>query len=104
MRIDVLGTIARITLLDERLSTPTTSATTLRGSLPALARAALRCLRRYQRRREARAIRGALSDLDDHTLRDLGFHRSEIGSVAAEATGLAERTRMRTLLRPRAPG
>lgn len=47
----------------------------------------------YRRRRHARATYSALSDLDDRTLRDLGFHRSEIWSVAAEATGEAEQTR-----------
>jgi uncharacterized protein YjiS (DUF1127 family) len=47
----------------------------------------------YRRRRHTRAIYAALSDLDDRTLRDLGFHRSEIWSVAAEATGEAEQTR-----------
>jgi hypothetical protein len=36
-------------------------------------------------------------------LRDLGFHRSEIMSVAAEAVEDAERTRVRTLRMPRAP-
>jgi len=48
----------------------------------------------YRRRRHTRAIYGALSELDDRTLRDLGFHRSEIWSVAAETTGEAEPTRM----------
>jgi uncharacterized protein YjiS (DUF1127 family) len=47
----------------------------------------------YRRRRHTRAIYSALADLDDRTLRDLGFHRSEIWSVAAEATGEAEQTR-----------
>jgi uncharacterized protein YjiS (DUF1127 family) len=44
-------------------------------------------------RRHATATRFALDALDDRTLRDLGFHPSEIGSIAAEATGRAERTR-----------
>ena len=56
--------------------------------------AVARAWQRYRRRRDARAIYMALSDLDDRTLRDLGFHRSEIGSVAAEATGEAEPTRV----------
>lgn len=48
----------------------------------------------YRRRRHMRAVYGALSELDDRTLRDLGFHRSEIWSVAAETSGEAEQTRM----------
>ena len=53
-------------------------------------------LRRRQRQ-QAKAIGDALYELDDHLLRDLGFSRSEITSIAAEATGEAERTRVRTL-------
>lgn len=53
----------------------------------------------YRRHRDMRAMRDALGQLDDRTLRDLGFHRCEIASVAAEVTGAAERTR----LLPRAP-
>lgn len=63
-----------------------------------------RACERYLRRRKTRAIYGALHELDDRTLRDLGFHRCEIWSVAAEATGEAEWTRVRPPLRPRAPG
>ena len=48
---------------------------------------------RYRRRRATRTIYSALSELDDRTLRDLGFHRSEIWSVAAETSGEAEPTR-----------
>jgi uncharacterized protein YjiS (DUF1127 family) len=58
---------------------------------------------RYRRRREARGIYEALRGLDDRTLRDLGFHRCEIGSVAAEATGAAEHTRMHVHVLPRTP-
>jgi uncharacterized protein YjiS (DUF1127 family) len=52
---------------------------------------------RYRQRREAATIYDALRQLDDRTLRDLGFDRCEIRSVAAELTGEAERTRVRTL-------
>jgi uncharacterized protein YjiS (DUF1127 family) len=52
---------------------------------------------RYRKRREAWAVYDALRDLDDRTLRDLGFDRSEIRSVAAEWAGEAEHTRVRTL-------
>jgi uncharacterized protein YjiS (DUF1127 family) len=50
----------------------------------------------YRQRREAAATCEALSELDDRTLRDLGFHRSEIRSIAAEWTGEAEPSRVRT--------
>jgi uncharacterized protein YjiS (DUF1127 family) len=58
---------------------------------------------RYRRRQQSRSIYHALHALDDRTLRDLGFHRCEIGSVAAEAAGEAEHTRMHVRLGPRAP-
>lgn len=54
----------------------------------------------YRQRREASAFREALRRLDDHTLRDLGFDRSEIGSVVAEVTGEADRTRLRVVPAP----
>lgn len=58
---------------------------------------------RHRQRREAGAFYNALRQLDDHTLRDLGFDRSEIGSVVAEATGQAEHTRLRVVLAPSDP-
>ena len=48
---------------------------------------------RWERRRHARAAASVLRQLDGRTLRDIGFHRSEIESVAAELAGLAEPTR-----------
>jgi uncharacterized protein YjiS (DUF1127 family) len=59
---------------------------------------ARRALAHHRQRRQAVAIYDALRQLDDHTLRDLGFDRSEIRSVAAEVTGEAECTRVRTRL------
>jgi uncharacterized protein YjiS (DUF1127 family) len=53
---------------------------------------------RRRQRREARAIYDALRQLDDRTLRDIGFDRSEIRSVAAQMTGEAEPTHVRALL------
>jgi uncharacterized protein YjiS (DUF1127 family) len=53
---------------------------------------------RYRQHREASALRDALRQLDDRTLHDLGFDRSEISSVAAEFTREAESTRLRVLL------
>jgi uncharacterized protein YjiS (DUF1127 family) len=53
-----------------------------------------RALRAWVRHREARGTAIELHALDDRTLRDLGFSRAEIGSVAAELSGSAERTRL----------
>ncbi len=58
---------------------------------------ARRIYARHTQRGEARAVYNVLSELDDRTLRDLGFDRSEIRSVAAELTGEAEQTRVRIL-------
>jgi uncharacterized protein YjiS (DUF1127 family) len=52
---------------------------------------------RYRRYRDAQETYETLSGLDDRALRDLGMHRDEIWSVAAETTGLAERTRVRVV-------
>ena len=53
---------------------------------------------RHRQRRQAWDLYDALQQLDNHTLRDLGFDRSEIRLVAAEVTGEAEYTRVRALL------
>jgi uncharacterized protein YjiS (DUF1127 family) len=50
--------------------------------------------------REYRALRRtyqALSDLDERTLKDIGFGAQEAGSIAAELAGRAERTRIQAL-------
>jgi uncharacterized protein YjiS (DUF1127 family) len=50
--------------------------------------------------REYRALRRtylALADLDERTLKDIGFGPGEAGSIAAELAGRAERTRMQAL-------
>ena len=52
----------------------------------------------WKRARDARATRRALEQLDSRTLRDIGFERSEVASVAAELTGGAPVTRIRTLM------
>jgi uncharacterized protein YjiS (DUF1127 family) len=66
--------------------------------LQAVGAIARRVHARHKQRREARAIYDALRQLDDRTLHDLGFDRSEMTSVAAEVTGEAERDRVRALL------
>jgi uncharacterized protein YjiS (DUF1127 family) len=76
-------------------------ASVIRRATSAARGAILRAWKRYRQHRETRRIHDALRGLDDRTLRDLGFHRSEILSVASEASGAAERTRVRLL--PRAP-
>jgi uncharacterized protein YjiS (DUF1127 family) len=54
-----------------------------------------RFLRDVERRRQARANYEVLRRLDSATLRDLGLTLDELESVAAEAAGIAERTRQR---------
>ncbi len=94
---------------DARLALPPASLTSLAGALvadtrepyervlDALATRARLAYARHRQREQARDIYEALRVLDDRALRDLGFHRSEILSVAAKATGAAERTRVRAL-------
>ena len=55
-------------------------------------------LANWTRRQHARATYSALRGLDAHILRDLGLHRSELMSVAAEVAGSAESTRVRLVL------
>ena len=50
----------------------------------------------WRRQRLFRATWTTLSSLDDRTLRDLGFDRHEIGSVASEMTGAVESSRIRS--------
>ena len=50
---------------------------------------------RWKHQQRARATYAALRSLDPWILRDLGFHRSELMSVAAEVAGVAESTRAR---------
>jgi uncharacterized protein YjiS (DUF1127 family) len=66
-------------------------------ALRAAANVARRTYARYRRHRKAWAAYEALRRLDDRTLRDLGFSRSELSSVAAEFAGDAENKRVRAL-------
>jgi uncharacterized protein YjiS (DUF1127 family) len=56
---------------------------------------ARRVRERLRQRAQARAAHSVLRRLDDRTLRDLGFFRSELSSVGAEVSGEAEVTRVR---------
>jgi uncharacterized protein YjiS (DUF1127 family) len=62
-----------------------------------IARLGRRLLASVRRWRQTRATYAALSGLDARTLRDLGFHPSEIGSVAAEIGGDADPTRVHAM-------
>jgi uncharacterized protein YjiS (DUF1127 family) len=50
-----------------------------------------RILAARRQRRRAWAIYDTLQQLDDHTLRDIGFHRHEISSVAVRMSAQAAR-------------
>jgi hypothetical protein len=52
---------------------------------------------RLRQRRDWIATRDEIGTLDAATLRDLGMRRSEAGSLAAEAHGIAHATRQRVL-------
>lgn len=72
-----------------------TAARLLARVLAWLAQAAERRGQQWARAREQRLTAQALGRLDRATLRDIGLTHSEIGSMAAEAAGLVERTRAR---------
>lgn len=55
-------------------------------------------LAEWKRREHSRATFAALRGLDARILRDLGLHRSELLSVAAEVAGYADSTRVRLVL------
>ena len=63
----------------------------------AVGRGAQRAWAAWRQWRAAREVYASLSDLDDRTLHDLGIDRSELTSVAREASGQAEYTRAHVL-------
>jgi uncharacterized protein YjiS (DUF1127 family) len=71
----------------------------LRAFLIAWRRCVRDALAGWRDRRQIHATRVALMHLDDQTLRDIGFVRAEIESVAAEAHGGMAATRDRLLAR-----
>ncbi len=67
----------------------------VKATLQAVGDFVRRTVARWKRQQQARATYLALRALDSHILRDLGFHRSELMSVAAEVVGNADSTRPR---------
>ena len=65
----------------------------LRTAFHAVGAFARRVITQWKRRQYARATYAALRGLDARVLRDLGFHRSELMSIAAEIAGVADSTR-----------
>ena len=72
----------------------------VRAMLQAVGDLVRRRVDRFKRQQHARATYLALSKLDARTLRDLGFHRSELMSVTAELVGAADATRTRLVPAP----
>jgi uncharacterized protein YjiS (DUF1127 family) len=66
----------------------------LKAALQRSVALAARICARWQQHRQQRATYFALTHLDSRTLRDLGFDRSEILSVAAEIAGCTDPTRV----------
>jgi uncharacterized protein YjiS (DUF1127 family) len=88
-------------VLFARAWAPQSSTPTRPSGVSALLAACRRVVRNaladWRDRRQIRATRLALINLDDATLRDIGFVRSEVDSVAAEAHGGVAVTRARLL-------
>ena len=66
----------------------------LRTAFHATGAFARRVITQWKHRQYARATYAALRGLDARVLRDLGFHRSELMSIAAEMAGAADSTRI----------
>jgi uncharacterized protein YjiS (DUF1127 family) len=88
----------RKTIMDHSLATRTAATPRTRngGIVTVIAAWLVAAWRDWQRQRDREAVRRTLDSLSDATLRDLGFSRGELGSVAAELVGQAETTRRRT--------
>jgi GNAT superfamily N-acetyltransferase/uncharacterized protein YjiS (DUF1127 family) len=80
---------------DARARQAVAIAQVLASALRSVSAVVSRALATYRQQRHARDTYLALRKLDAWTLRDLGFDRSELSSVAAEVTGAADRTRAR---------
>ena len=66
----------------------------LRKGFRAVGGLARRAIAQWKHRQYARATYAALRGLDARVLRDLGFHRSELMSIAVEMAGAADATRI----------
>jgi uncharacterized protein YjiS (DUF1127 family) len=80
-------------------TTPGRLARVVEQSIQAVLAALQQRIADWKRRQLVRQTLHALHRLDSRTLRDLGFDRSEVVSVAAEVSGDAEVTRVRLLAR-----
>jgi uncharacterized protein YjiS (DUF1127 family) len=93
--LDVLGharhAAARVQAVDDERCTKASPADLVRWAALALRGV----MRRFAAARRRRATLSTLQSLDVHTLRDLGFDRSEIPSAVAELMGEVDVTRMR---------
>lgn len=74
---------------------PAVPAPLVRRAALALRAAIRRLAMEHRRRRLARATLLTLQSLDAHTLRDLGFDRSEMPSIASRLLGEVDVTRAR---------
>jgi uncharacterized protein YjiS (DUF1127 family) len=83
--------------IDARAARGSSLAAILGTLIAAVHATAHRLYASWSRARSARATYRALSQLDARTLRDLGIDHSEMGSVAAEIAGEADRTRVQAL-------
>ena len=85
--------------LDQGAAVPRSSrmARIVEATLRAVGAIARRIYSGWKRQKQASDTYFALRELDAHTLRDLGFDRSEIRSVAAEIAGDADPTRVLTV-------
>lgn len=63
----------------------------------AIAAAARRAWQRWREQRDLRRTVVALAELDERTLKDIGVSGQEIGSLAAELAGRAERSRRQAI-------
>ena len=62
-----------------------------------IAEAARRTNEAAARARRQRKLMSEFEELDDRMLRDIGVHRTEIGSVVAEVVGVAPASRRRLM-------